>query len=75
MTFQYVYILLLRAGCIQHEYSMVYVLFQMDIENGLSGRIRFDNGKRTDFKLDLVELSQSGLRNASVSDYFENKTS
>lgn len=41
----------------------------MDIEHGLSGRIRFDNGKRTDFKLDLVELSQMGLRNASASDF------
>ncbi|KAL4233054.1 hypothetical protein ACF0H5_007740 [Mactra antiquata] len=29
---------------------------------GLSGKIRFDNGRRSDFKLDVIELAQSGLR-------------
>lgn len=33
----------------------------MDFE-GLSGRIHFENGKRTDFTLDIVELTQQGLK-------------
>ena len=33
----------------------------MDFE-GLSGRIRFERGKRVDFKLDIIELTQNGLR-------------
>ena len=37
-----------------------YVL-KMDFE-GLSGRIRFENGRRRDFTLDITELTQQGLK-------------
>ena len=30
--------------------------------NGLTGRIHYDNGKRTDFQLDVVELTLDGVK-------------
>lgn len=36
----------------------------MDFE-GLSGRVHFDNGVRRDVKLDIMELSQNGLKTVS----------
>jgi hypothetical protein len=33
---------------------------------GLSGDIICEKGKRTDFNLDIIELSQSGLRKVSI---------
>ena len=33
----------------------------MDFE-GLSGRIRFENGRRREFSLDITELTQKGLK-------------
>ena len=33
----------------------------MDFE-GLSGRIRYESGRRFDFNLDLLHLTQNGLR-------------
>lgn len=49
----------------QYGNSLLNYMKSMDME-GLSGRIKFDNGKRTDFKLDIIELSQSGLRNVGT---------
>ncbi|XP_053398088.1 glutamate receptor ionotropic, kainate 2-like [Mercenaria mercenaria] len=46
----------------QYGNSLLNYMKSMDMD-GLSGDIRFNNGKRTDFKLDIIELSQSGLRN------------
>ncbi|KAL8568383.1 hypothetical protein ACOMHN_067422 [Nucella lapillus] len=40
-----------------HEYSQAQ---DMDFE-GLSGRIRYENGRRYDFNLDLLHLTQNGL--------------
>ena len=40
---------------------ILYFNFQMDFE-GLSGRIKFENGRRKDFNLDIVELTQQGLK-------------
>lgn len=41
--------------------SLLNYMKAMDFE-GLSGRIRVENGKRTDFELDIVELTKTGLR-------------
>ncbi|KAL3882469.1 hypothetical protein ACJMK2_028806, partial [Sinanodonta woodiana] len=41
--------------------SLLNYMKSMDFE-GLSGRLRFENGKRTDFELDILELSTSGLQ-------------
>ena len=42
------------------------VHFQMDFE-GLSGRIRYESGRRFDFNLDLLHLTQNGLRKVRAS--------
>lgn len=36
--------------------------------DGLSGRIRYENGERYDFNLDLMQLTQNGLKEVSVID-------
>lgn len=41
--------------------SLLNYMKSMDFE-GLSGRIRFENGKRRDFTLDITELTQQGLK-------------
>nr|KAG5694073.1 hypothetical protein BaRGS_033692 [Batillaria attramentaria] len=44
----------------RHGNSLLNYMKSMDFE-GLSGRIRYENGERYDFKLDLLHLTQNGL--------------
>lgn len=45
--------------------NFIYDLFQTEWD-GLTGKVKFDeNGKRTDFTVDLVELTSEGLREVS----------
>ncbi|KAL8560807.1 hypothetical protein ACOMHN_064092 [Nucella lapillus] len=44
----------------RHGNSLLNYMKSMDFE-GLSGRIRYENGRRYDFNLDLLHLTQNGL--------------
>ncbi|KAK7089252.1 hypothetical protein V1264_024255 [Littorina saxatilis] len=45
----------------RHGNSLLNYMKSMDFE-GLSGRIRYENGRRFDFNLDLLHLTQNGLK-------------
>lgn len=45
----------------RHGNSLLNYMKSMDFE-GLSGRIRYENGERYDFNLDLLHLTQNGLK-------------
>ena len=49
----------------EHGNSLINYMKMADI-NGLTGRIKFDeNGLRTDFELEIVELKKHGLEKVS----------
>ncbi|KAL8564050.1 hypothetical protein ACOMHN_016339 [Nucella lapillus] len=45
----------------RHGNSLLNYMKSMDFD-GLSGRIRYESGKRLDFTLDLLQLTQNGLK-------------
>ena len=54
----------------EHGNSLINYMKMADI-NGLTGRIKFDeNGLRTDFELEIVELKKHGLDKVDK-DYFK----
>ena len=45
----------------EHGNSLINYMKMADI-NGITGRVKFDeNGERTDFELEIVELKKHGL--------------
>ena len=55
-----------REDTWEHGNSLINYMKMADI-NGLTGRIKFDeNGLRTDFELEIVELKKHGLDKVDI---------